>query len=205
MTVESRAAFARRIGRARSWVTQLAQAGRLVLVADGRVDVEASLERMGATADPSHAALAERHAATRAAKGQGDAAAPAAATPAAGAADAPGSDDDSADDSDHKGAAQDPTFAHWRARSERAKAMKAEHELAILNGALLRRDQVIAAITAAAARWRTASSDWCDHVAPTVLGITDEGRVASVLRDGMHQLHAELAKGFDQIGSGHSE
>lgn len=199
MTVESRAAFARRLGCARSWVTQLAQAGRLVLVADGRVDVEASLERMAATGDPSHAAVADRHAAARAAKGQGDAAPPAAPTPPAGAADATGSDDDGDDDAP---GGEDATFAHWRARSERAKARKAEHELAILEGGLMRRDQVVAALAAAAARWRTASTDWCDHVAPSVVGLADEGRVAAVLRDGMHQLHAELAKAFDEIGRG---
>lgn len=202
MTVESRAAFARRLGCARSWVTQLAQAGRLVLAADGRVDVEASIERMAATGDPSHAAVADRHAAARAAKGQGAAATPSAATVPAGVADATGSDDDSDDDADSTPGAEDASYAHWRARSERAKARKAEHELAILEGALLRRDQVLAAVTAAAARWRTASTDWCDHVAPTVVGLADESRVAAVLRDGMHQLHAELAKGFDEIGRG---
>lgn len=201
MTVESRAAFARRIGCARSWVTQLAQAGRLVLVADGRVDVEASLERMAATGDPSHAAVADRHAAARAAKSVGTGpAAETAPAPLAAAEATPGDDDDRDDDGVASAGAEDASFAHWRARSERAKAKKAEHELAILEGALLRREQVLAAVSAAAARWRTASTDWCDHVAPSVVGLADEGRVAAVLRDGMHQLHAELAKAFDEIG-----
>jgi len=66
---ESKSAFAARIGQSPSAVTQLIAAGRIVLSPNGKlVDVAASLARMQATADPSKQGVADRHAATRAAK-----------------------------------------------------------------------------------------------------------------------------------------
>src|SRR5574340_124396 len=63
VTVESRAAFARRLGVARSTVTRAAQDGRLVLVGE-EIDVEASLARWHATAG-ARSDVAARHAAQR--------------------------------------------------------------------------------------------------------------------------------------------
>lgn len=74
MTTETQAQFALRLGCAKSWVTQLKQAGRLVMTADGLVDVEASLARIEATESPDavHQARARAHADARG--GQGGAA-----------------------------------------------------------------------------------------------------------------------------------
>lgn len=47
--IESKAAFARRLGVNKSTVTRAAEAGRLVLTPRGKVDVEKSLERWHAT------------------------------------------------------------------------------------------------------------------------------------------------------------
>ncbi len=56
MTVLTQAAFARHIGSGKSWVTQLKTAGKLVMTADGKVEVEQSLERMaGSTGAPGRA------------------------------------------------------------------------------------------------------------------------------------------------------
>ena len=73
MTTESRADFARRMGWNRSSVTRAVQDGRVVLVG-GRVDVDASIEKINAMASPSahHRAHAQqlvedRHAKTQAA------------------------------------------------------------------------------------------------------------------------------------------
>lgn len=71
MSTESQAEFARRIGMARSRITQLKQAGRIVMAADGkRVEVEASIAKINATADPGRMDVAERHAAERHAAGK---------------------------------------------------------------------------------------------------------------------------------------
>lgn len=66
-TVETLAAFARRLGVNRSTVTRAAQAGRLVLAADGRVCVAASLTRWQATRG-GRDDVAARHAAARGAE-----------------------------------------------------------------------------------------------------------------------------------------
>ena len=73
MTTESRADFARRMGWNRSSVTRAVQDGRVVLIG-GRVDVDASMEKINALASPSahHRAHAQqlvedRHAKTQAA------------------------------------------------------------------------------------------------------------------------------------------
>lgn len=61
---EHLAAFARRLGVNRSTITRAAQAGRLVLAADGRVLVQASLARWHATRG-GRLDVAERHAEAR--------------------------------------------------------------------------------------------------------------------------------------------
>jgi len=66
MTLETQSAFARRIGRAKSWITQLKEAGRLVMDNErGLVDVEASIARIRETENPARAGVAERHAEER--------------------------------------------------------------------------------------------------------------------------------------------
>lgn len=53
--------FAKIIGRSRSWVTQLKQAGRLVLNEKGLVDVEASKLRIEQTEEPNRDDVKARH------------------------------------------------------------------------------------------------------------------------------------------------
>jgi hypothetical protein len=61
-TYLSKSAFAARIGRAPSYITWLKNNNRLVLSPDGKlVDVQASEALIRDTADPSKAAVAERH------------------------------------------------------------------------------------------------------------------------------------------------
>lgn len=58
--------FARHIGVAKSYVTALKQAGRLVMSADGKqVEVEASIALIAKTADPNRDDVAQRHATQR--------------------------------------------------------------------------------------------------------------------------------------------
>lgn len=61
-TYLSKSAFAARIGRAPSYITWLKNSNRLVLSPDGKlVDVQASEALIRDTADPSKAAVADRH------------------------------------------------------------------------------------------------------------------------------------------------
>lgn len=78
----SKADFASIYGCSRGYVSQLVGAGRLVLSDDGkRVNVEASLQQLGVTADPTKAGVRERWAAYR--DGRGVVAQPASSAPGA--------------------------------------------------------------------------------------------------------------------------
>lgn len=57
--------FAAHLGRAKSYVTALKQAGRLVFADDGRIDVAASLARIEATGNPARQGVADYHARQR--------------------------------------------------------------------------------------------------------------------------------------------
>lgn len=61
MTVLTKAEFATRQGWSKAYVSKLAKSGRLVLDADGLVDVEATDRRLLSTSDPSKANVAARH------------------------------------------------------------------------------------------------------------------------------------------------
>jgi hypothetical protein len=61
----TQAEFARIIGVARSYVTALKKAGRLVQDSHGQVLVEASIKRIAETADPNRDDVRERHAEER--------------------------------------------------------------------------------------------------------------------------------------------
>ncbi len=65
--IESKAAFARRLGVNKSTVTRAAEAGRIVLTARGQVEVEKSLERWHATKG-ARSDVAARHAENRGAE-----------------------------------------------------------------------------------------------------------------------------------------
>jgi tryptophanase len=64
MTVETQAAFARRIGVTPGYVSMLKSSGRLVMTDDGKVDVEKSIKLIKETGG-AKPWLAERHAAAR--------------------------------------------------------------------------------------------------------------------------------------------
>ncbi|MFV2946436.1 terminase small subunit [Pseudomonas japonica] len=61
MTYLSKSEFAARRGWSKSYVSKLASQDRLVLTADGKVDVEATEALLAQSADPSKAAVAARH------------------------------------------------------------------------------------------------------------------------------------------------
>lgn len=61
----SQAEFAKNNGWSSSYVSQLKSAGRLVLTESGKVDVDASLQRISATADPNRDDVVVRNASAR--------------------------------------------------------------------------------------------------------------------------------------------
>ncbi|PMY47825.1 MULTISPECIES: terminase small subunit [Pseudomonas] len=61
MTVISKTEFAARRGWAKSYVSKLASQGRLVLTETGKIELEATEALLAQSADPSKAAVADRH------------------------------------------------------------------------------------------------------------------------------------------------
>ncbi|OQA30067.1 MAG: hypothetical protein BWY57_03061 [Betaproteobacteria bacterium ADurb.Bin341] len=65
MTAMTQSDFAKWLGVAKSYVTALKKAGRLVITGEGLVDAEASKARIAETADPNRDDVKARHAAAR--------------------------------------------------------------------------------------------------------------------------------------------
>lgn len=116
MTTVTQKEFAALLGKDKSYVTRLKQAGRLVMNGD-KVNVEASQARIAATSDPSKEHVAERHAAAR-----GD-------TPRTSPNDATGN-----------------TFQQAKAVKEKYQALTAKAEYETLIGKLIDKDEVHAAL-----------------------------------------------------------
>ncbi|HEX7113208.1 MAG TPA: hypothetical protein VF216_12250 [Mizugakiibacter sp.] len=182
------AEFARLAGFKAPYVTQLKRDGRLVLTDDGkRVCVAESLARIAETRDPSKAAVAARHAEARGA-----------AVPTAPAGGMPhDADDDDADPDD--GEIRGTGWAHWRARTERAKALAAERDNAVAEGKLLDAAQVESAVASAVTQLRNQLEQMADILAPELAPLTDEAQVRAKLHDHLEHTLAELARAFDAM------
>lgn len=181
----TRKEFAQRLGCKQSYVTQLANDGRLVLAEDGkRVLVEASIERMAATKDPAKQPVAARHAIARG------------APMAASAADA----DDGAAEAAGEPPAGDgvisPDFQLARASREHWQALTARRDYEQSIGKLLSRDDVEAAIADAAVTLRGALENLPDILAPQVAAERGEDRCRGLIVSEVEHMLAELSRNF---------
>lgn len=186
----TRKAFARILGAAPSYVTQLQGEGRLVLTADGkRVRVDESLKLIRGTADPAKSGVAGRHAAARGA-------------PTA-AADGDGLDDE---DAAPDGAADPVKDSHAMRRSKaladkaETDAKAAERDYRISMGELLEAAEVEHLIRSAVATFRGSLENLPDVLAPELSAITDEGRVRVVLAEAIEHKLEELSRAFAAVG-----
>ncbi|WBM64218.1 terminase small subunit [Pseudomonas aeruginosa] len=191
MEFMTKAAFADRQGWSRAYVSKLVRQGRLVLTADGKVDVQASDELLAASADPSKAAVAERHRQERVEKGvyaHIDAgAAPSPALPAPGQA------------------APLPDYQKARARREYALALLAEDEHRKSRGETVERARVDSAAFTAARALRDLLMGVPPKIAGDLVTLTDpweiERRLTQALRraledaDRLLQLDDEIEQG----------
>lgn len=174
MRVESQAQFARRLGKDRSYVTRLKQAGRLVM-RDGKVVVDESLQRLEATESPLPRDIAKREAMADY-RAQRDDAGEASASHLFDA-DAP-----------------EPLEAIGRrikaaqARKLAADADRAEIERSRLEGSLCETAAVITAGMAIGAAVREAFESLADRHAPELAATTDPTQVHARLTEA-----AELA------------
>lgn len=179
-------ALAAHLGVARSYVTELRQAGRLALSDDGRrCWLQASVDRIEATADPSQDATRARHAEARATapeSAQAPAeAAPAATSPVAGAGDI-GSN-----------------YQAARAVKERYLALEAKRAYEQAMGKLVAAEDVRHAVANAATTLRVRLETLPSSIAAQLAAEHDEGRVRALLADQIEVLLGELSREFGGI------
>ncbi|PRH82619.1 hypothetical protein [Arenimonas caeni] len=182
----SRKAFARILGAAPSYITQLQEEGRLVLSADGKkVRVEESLALIRGTADPSKAGVAERHAAARGAP--------------TGAAAADDQDGDDAMPSDPAQGGDARRRAKALADKAETDAKAAELDYRQRVGELLEAAEVEHLIKSAVTTFRGGLESLPDTLAPELSALSDEGRIRVVLGEAIEHRLEELSRAFGAI------
>ena len=165
--------FARHLGCKPSYVTELRHKGRLVLTPDGkRVLVEDSKKLIDETADPSKQAVAARHATTRAGTPEGET----------------GEGEDATETS--------PEYQLWRARRERAAALREELKLGEEAKDYLKRADVEAAIADLVAAFRNAIETLDDRLAPLLASEPDTHKIRAILTEERNHTLNNLAAGF---------
>jgi hypothetical protein len=195
--IESKTAFARRLGVHKSQITRAAQAGRLVLTADGRVEVEASIPLWYATKG-SRDDVAARHAAQR---GAGAANAGAAGLTGQGAGESAANGLDSHPATGGATAATDgalETRAAAQARKESAGADLLELERAQKLGALIAREDADAAMKFIGGALRAALDIMPDQTAPLVAPITGLDEVHALLREAAQSVLASVGEAIER-------
>ena len=172
MTTVSQSEFADLLNVGRSYITALKKAGRLVVTEDGKVDVDASRQRITETADPNRDDVVSRWAAKR-----GE------TTAAIGSSE-------QADDEPVSG-----TYASARARKEHAAADVAEMERDKMRGLLIERIAVEAAIEDVMTTVRQALEQQPHRVAPMLVGL-DLDAIRATLKQENYSVLAEMVKDF---------
>lgn len=174
----SQAEFARIMGyNSRGYVTQLKQAGRLVIDDKGRVDIEASKIRIAETEDPSRDDVRARHAAKREAE-----------KPAA----------EQKPKKETK--AKDPnavSFSEARARKESAQAQQAEIELRKMLGELVSKADMQAAVADLVTNFRQTMENWPHNLAAELVG-KDINEIRITLKHHVHDVLHNLERGITE-------
>jgi len=173
MTTMTKAEFARHIERVPGYITQLGDAGRLVMDGD-QVNVEASIERMRETANPSFTMHADRHQEERERK-------------AAGILD---------DLTGKAGSA----YQQARAMREKYAAMQAKISYEKEIGLLLVAHDVKMAVADGDALIRNRLEALPDILAPQLAAEKDEQRIRALLSDQIEYLLDELSRSFKTMG-----
>ena len=188
---ENLAAFARRLGVNRSTVTRAAQAGRLVLAADGRVRIAASLQRWHATR-AGREDVAQRHAEARGAAiplatsqnaPQGPISAPVAPAepPATG-----GATPDAATDSRAQAAA---LTVHWQNQLLML-------ELGAATGAQLPREALLAELNGLGAALRGGLERLVDQLSPRLAAAAGAQARARLIQAEVRHLRRQITREF---------
>ena len=172
MSLMTKQEFAEHIERVPGYITQLKDAGRLVMEGE-QVDVEASMERMRETANPSYDGHVDRHQENRERK-------------AAGLLD---------DMTGKAGSA----YQQARAMREKYAAMQAKISYEKEIGLLLVAHDVKMAIADGDALIRNRLEALPDILAPQLAAEKDEQRIRALLTDQIEYLLDELSRSFKSM------
>jgi hypothetical protein len=179
MSAMSIAEFARHIKVSPGYVSQLKSAGRLVLT-DGKVDAEASLQRIADTQDPSKIGVVARHEKARAEK--------LTEAPAGSAPPAPALDD--------MAGKAGSAYQQARAMKEKYNAQMARIAYEQAVGILLVAADARAAVMNGDVIIRSRLESLPDLLAPQLAAETDEQKIRALLMDQIEQLLSELSGSF---------
>jgi len=191
----TKAAFARRLGVDRAYVTRLAQAGRLVLTRDGKRVMAAASLRLIKDTEGAHGDVVkayherQRH---KPKKGKGGRAVEATDVPdnETGAGEAP--DDE----------AKTTSRAYWDRRAAAAQAKMRELELEKLTGDLIAREDVRFILADLGALWRTSLSNMAARLAPLVTPLTTVAETETTINDFRDEIERELMETLRQRHDG---
>lgn len=174
MTSATQSEFAAILGKDKSYVTRLKQAGRLVLTADGLVDVEKSQALIAATADPSRNAAVEART---------DAQINQARAPSTNSGQAPPSQESSVGNS----------FQAAKAVNEKYKALTAKLEYERASGKLVDADEARLFAADLAATFRGALEILPDRLAPELVPLNETETIRALLVEQFEQVLTDLA------------
>mgnify|MGYP000119512198 FL=1 len=175
--------FARLLDVSPGYVTELKQAGRLVLDAAGRVQVDASKARIAETADPAKDGVRARHAAAR--DGGGDHHPHPASGGHSGADSAPGS--------------VGSTYQASRAVKERYLALDAKRAYEEAIGKLVDIATVEMALKQAATRCRLRLESLGAVLGPALVMVTDEAVARERIDDAVEHALSDLSRELTAI------
>lgn len=180
MTYLTKSEFAARRGWSKSYVSKLANQDRLVLTADGKVDVEATETLLAESADPSKAAVAARHEDNRVERDVRTHLQPGGDTPAV-QPPVPQS-------------GKGPDFQKARAHREYYLAQLAEAEFNKVQGNLVERKAVEDAAFAAGRTLRDLVFGLAPQLAAELTGMSDSWEIEKHLAGAFRQVFDDAAK-----------
>lgn len=180
MTFLTKSEFAARNGWSKSYVSKLAKQERLVLSADGKVDVEATGALLAESADPSKAAVAARHEENRIERDVRSHLQPGGDTPAVQPPEMP--------------AGAGHNFQRSKAHREFYLAQLAEAEFHKIQGSLVERQAVEDAAFTAGRMLRDRFFGLKPQLAAELAGVSDPWEIEQHLDKAFRRVFTEAAK-----------
>lgn len=186
MTTSTLREFADMLGVRPSYVTKLKQADRLVLGADGRVEVEASKQRIEDTRDPNRDDVSRRHADAR-------------------QAPVPPADESEEDGDGAPAESSSVGYTKSRAMREQYLALSAKLEYERASGKMVDTESVQRAGEQVGATLRGVLENLPDQLAPLLAPVTDEAKLHAMLVEHVELVLLEISVNLEKVAKNLAE